>query len=807
MYQSGFRFVRFVFLTLSLGLLSACGLPGPGSGTDPQDSGNGNTDTTQYEDVLHIRIQTNEAMRTSWQGDLFNLITPQKAWALRGLEEINSLSTSAISVIRLDEEFRDRGRVPEHFVIKKPDRGAPGYDILFQQVLEKQLNRVVRVILPNDEILYGPLYKAAQGDNIVVVSVASHYVIKKLYDAISTREELQDLLSCDGENTNCAHQSRVKLEHIINLIELVHEYDLEITPEMTVAAALDFFDGTLTLRTMVETGIQEILREKSPVSRGISRAFRIADYTTEDQLRYVDQLHLPRNYNSALFALELLAVEPASNTRRVGIGASTSRIIPINTATPSNSLPIYPKLGQTSNFLQNRIDSLCFDIPFTRSLMTYTRSNVFSVANSDVFQSHACSSIDTYLSTEGNLMAGSVLLETIDSRSIGWTSNPVYKQLYQVNQYEPYLDPATNPSDVPQYPDSAPWLVSANIMKGENYSIVETGNDTEREELLEDRHVFSWEIHAEESSGEFSTTVMDGKSYGVLSYGLKMYSSNLVSAAPAIELTAATQHWQATSSRLIDVTQPDSHYRSRLLTRNNLHQVTSLTALPAPTTTHIYSAIPTIQDDNNPDTPNGTISPDKGLINVDGGLRPITGHASSNGSHFALVLNKPETGVMHRAFIVGTQLYGGPGAFTQVRYLLQGNTMGLRQDETRLTNLNQSTLVLTNTNSGCVANLTVNSLSASQNIVENTVEAPTTQSQSTTPSATCSITGSKISITFASVLGQSLTLTGFFSKAEADAETSNLINLLWLQGNNMGLVFATRDQELEPGFPDQLIID
>lgn len=798
MYQSGFRFVRFFLLTLCLGFLSACGLPGPGSGIDPQDSDDEN-DTNQYEDVLHIRIQTNDAMRTSWQGDLFNLITPQKAWALRGLEEINSLSTNSISVIRLDEEFNEHS-IPEHFAIKK-SRSGIGYDILFQEALEKQLNRVVRVTLPNDEVMYGPLYKAISGDNIVVVSVASHYVIKKLYDNITTREELEDLLSCDGVNTNCSHQSRVKLEHIINLIELVHEYDLEITPEMTVAAALDFFDGTLTLRTMVETGIQEILREKSPITHGTSRAFRTTDgYDPE-------QLNRALNYNSTVFALELLTVEPESDTRRVGIGASTSRIIPMNTATPRNSLPIYPRLGQTSNFFQNRTDSLSFDIPFTRSLMTYTRSNVFSVANSDIFQSLAAASIDTYLSTEGNLMAGSVLEQTIDSSSIGWQSNPIYKQLYRVNQYEPNLDPDRPYYQTTEYPDSAPWLVSASAMKGENYNIVGVGNATERAELLEDRYVFSWEIHAEETPTEFSTTVMEGKSYGVLSYGLKMYSSNVVSAVPAIELTAATTQWDAATSRQFNVTQPSTHYRTRSLTRNNQHLVTSLTTLPASTATHIYSAVPTIEDDNDPQTANGTVAPNKGLLSVDGGLRPITGHASSNGSHFALVLNKPGSGAMHREFIVGTQLDGGPGAFSQVRYQLQGNTMELLYDETRLTNLNQSTLELTNTNNGCLASLTISSLSVSQDIFENTVGAPTATTQNTTSSATCSITGSEISITFASVLGQSLTLTGFFSKTEDDAETSNLINLLWLQGSNVGLVFATRDQELEPGFPDQLIID
>lgn len=793
MHISNSCLLRFVLLGFSLILLSACGLPGPGSSTSPQDQNNNNP-LTAYEDVVHVRIQGTDEMLASWQNDLFKLVTPEKAYALSGLNEYNNLGNNAISVITLDANFSDRGRIAEHFAVRKNNSGQ-GYDILFQQTLEKQLNRVIRVRLPNDEVMYGPLYSVVSGANIVIVNVASHYVISKLYDAITSSAQLQDLLSCrQGEierDTNCAHQSRAKVKHIVNLIELVHNYDLNIAPSMNVQDAIELFDSTPAIREMVETGIQEILRETSPITHGISRAFNLIDgYEPE-------QLHRPLSYNSTWFGLELDQVDPEALANRVSIGVSTSRTIPMNTLTPNNVLPIYPRLTHTAQFFQIRTDELSVDIPFTRSTMTYSRPSLFEVSNSDTFQAHSVASIDTFLSTQGNIMAGSVLEQTIDAQSIGWQSNPVYKQLYRVNQYEPNLTANSSATNTPLYPDSAPWLVSANFIKAENYSILRQNNTNVRSDQLEDRYVFSWEVHSEETDTEFNASNLTGKTYGVIRYGLRLGQSD-----PVAQLTAETLQWEVLSASQIRSTQPDTHFRSLRLSRNTNHATSGSTELAPATTFHAYTTTQTVRAQAQTGT---TTSQNRGLITLDGGTRPTVGHASNNGSHFSLVINKPDVAVADRGFIVASELSSGPGAFNEVHYMLQGNTMGLSAEDTRLSSLNQSSLILSNSVGGCTAELTVKHFSISHDVADNLISVPVVQTEPVAVSSSCEIEGSKITVQFADIMGQALTLKGFFANAETSSNPGNLINLLWLQNDNLGLVFAAREQILQPGFPNQAI--
>jgi hypothetical protein len=54
------------------------------------------------------------------------------------------------------------------------------------------------------------------------------------------------------------------------------------------------------------------------------------------------------------------------------------------------------------------------------------------------------------------------------------------------------------------------------------------------------------------------------------------------------------------------------------------------------------------------------------------------------------------------------------------------------------------------------------------------------------------------------MFGQALTLKGFISpQGEIDDSSNipgNVISLLWIQDDNLGLVFATKDQQLSPTF-------
>jgi hypothetical protein len=63
-----------------------------------------------------------------------------------------------------------------------------------------------------------------------------------------------------------------------------------------------------------------------------------------------------------------------------------------------------------------------------------------------------------------------------------------------------------------------------------------------------------------------------------------------------------------------------------------------------------------------------------------------------------------------------------------------------------------------------------------------------------------------VELGFADVFGQPLTLRGFATWSESGTEPTNLLNLLWIQNDTLGLVLATRDQERNPHFEGQILL-
>ncbi len=802
---------RLSYLLLGVFILSACGVPGPGSARNGSQSSK-DDDTSNYAEVLTVRVEVNQAMRVadSWQEHLYDWLTPSKAFALSGLEDTMQLDPNRISIITLNARFQSRGIISPTPRVTKKQSGL-GYNVQLQQAVVKQLNKVIRVSLPNGEVLYSPLYNVATGSTTVVVNVASHYVLKKLYDALPDEDALTRLLSCrlnqQETETNCPYQNRVKLKHIVNLIELVNNFDLAIDSNLSVAQVMNLFDDTPALRRMVEAGIAEILNARSPAARGTSRNFLQSDGYQSSQL------HQSASYNSTFLSFELTQKSPQNAVKEVLYGAATSRVVQRNEV--SNNLPIYPLLTHTTQFFQLRTDELTVDVPFTRTTLNYLTGNRYQAENNNIVQSHSVASIDSFLGTFGNIFAGSVVEQTIDSQSVGWQTNPIYKQLYRVNPYEPNLSAGANPNNTTEYPRTAPWLLSANYIKGENYRISRSGTGNQRTDFLEDRHIFAWEIHGKETDRNFNTGRMIGKHYGVVRFSLNLRSPANQTVTDVMTLTAETLLWSATSGNQIRSSQPNrdsesdtethSYYSSHQIVRNSLSQTSAAVSLPATTTDHAYTAVPAEKVVPSAGT---TEFVQTGLLRVDAGTQPTQGHVANAGNHFALAQNNNNLG---RGIVIGTQLAGST-QFEGDEYVLQGNAMSMNGTNTALLNLNGSTLRLHTIEADrrCSAELTINTFEVAQNHETNVISDPISRSQSSTQNSVssngCRQKGGKLEIRFDQVLDKPLTLKGFIADKESSSAKANLLNLIWVQNDTLGLVFATRQQNLNPHFENQGVL-
>ena len=150
-----------------------------------------------------------------------------------------------------------------------------------------------------------------------------------------------------------------------------------------------------------------------------------------------------------------------------------------------------------------------------------------------------------------------------------------------------------------------------------------------------------------------------------------------------------------------------------------------------------------------------------------------------------------------------------------------GNTFGINDDANTLRNVNNSILTLSDRIEGDLSNDCNAEISGSSVFIEhtvgieidqNTLSDALTETTDSLQSASCIMDGNRIEIKFNALAGaaqntmfsQALTLKGFITQQDAvDGNTTipgNVISLLWIQDDNLGLVFATKDQQLSPTF-------
>ncbi len=795
----------FLVIVLIASLIQACGVPGPGGGRKKNTS---DADPSPAE-IISIRVEATDQMLASWQRSLYHLLTPKHALALTGLSERSSLSENQISVVSLDHNFQESNVSPTpEYQVRKKTSGS-GYEIQFNALYEEQINRVVKVTLSNTQVLYAPLYTQANENEAITVNVASHYVLQKLFEEIDTAEKLQQMLPCDSSD-DCPTQHEVKSALLANLSELVQDFDIDVPNSSTISSALDLLDENRDLRRHVETAAREITREAlidnlgntafSPIAKGTKRSFGLTDGDLLSQLNYNQE------YNSVWFSLFMDDVLPfpSNSQNEIAIAAASSKIVTKEEL--GSAFPAYPYFNQNTSLLEIRRDTLSSDIPFTRTALIIDETNRFSLDTSEPTNSFSFGISDTFLSNQGFLLADHNTLQSIlkpdVGAELGWSANPTFSKYYLANDYEPDTSPSSGGAsdERPDYGASPTWLLNANYNAGGVY--LDTDSDPSkfsRGAKQEALNMFTWEIHSLETDSNFSDNVLSGTDYGVISLSLKLAATNEV-----LSLFAETSEWNAQGGLM-----RESNAETKTLVRSSDNTVTGVnTVADQSMGDQDYFDIETERATR--EHPTG-ISENRGLIGLNGGAQAPYGHATQDGKHLAFALNTDERG---RGLIIATELreVSAEPVFNGEWYQLQGHTMGMLTSRNFITNLNGSRLQIEDripsdpADIDCHAELFPETLTLEHNINTNVLNPPSISTPSTIQSSACRLDGGRIELEFANFDGQALLLKGFVSVQDEalsnDTTPGEVINLIWSQADNLGLVFALKEQVLAPEFDE-----
>jgi len=756
--------------------------------------------STQTSQVTYcLAVEATDTMIASWQSDLFNILTPGKAYAFRGLSTVQAKSVEVIQVNENLEEITST-IIPPYTVQENSALGT--YSISFDDIPPGRLDVVARVTLDNGQVLFAPfiaLNVEINNSPEVIVNVVSDFQIKQLYNKLSTPEDLANLLPCpdNADHFDCINQPIAKQNNWGGLTHLVQNYEIDIPASMTIPQAFEFLNGTAEFKKHIHTGINEILRDQTPFVGGTARDLELLDLSDEE----LQNLISSKSYNSSLFILAFNKIAPDSAAPDASISTSISTTF--EEVFGDVSVFTYPELTE---FIQNfsvSITSLAGDFPFERRSLVQTADNQISLVPP---QNNAFTSApgNSYLTRQGFYVSGKVPFQTITDKTetsgMGW-------------QFDPYMHLLYSASADGGEPNS---LLSSFVSNGSSFIITtEDGSTWDRQTKLEEQSLFSWTIHNEiDISGEFTTAIISEKNYGIVSYSVKLNDTGSI-----LETTGKLAKWEATDGLTIAESQPtllvpaggEQHYQTYNFTRNDLQSLNvstiDINSTPA---NRAYKAILTVKSvpvtDSNPD---GIAANNVGRLEISApdvtlDIDKSTASSTPDGSMLTVTLDEDNAG---QGLIQAMELRQTAPIFlsdTPITYRLAGNSFGANAASNILRNYSGSKMTIT----GSSVSLTLNSIESTHNVSNQNIT-DLTELTEVTASGTIAILDGAVRIHFSDVAGKELIFKGFVSKVldEANTETTqpgNLMTLLMTHGydaagNNhatIGLVHAFKEQSL-----------
>lgn len=808
--------LRASLILLASLLLVACGSPGIGSATVSPIGGS----STNYVTTLSVIIELNSGMRadlntpvpaSQWDEQLFAFLTPSQAHAFTGIGATQSIDPGDISVVELDADFTARvtNDIPNYEVVEN-DGAAGGYLIKFEEQISPQINHVIRVRLGNGKVLYGPMFETGgsfdedggleNAGNPIYINIGTHYIIKTLFEAIPDAETLNDLLPCPANSTTCNTQYQRKNNLLSYIAVTARDFSIDFDSDLSFDEALELLEGRIDFASNIEAAVNEIVRSSPSLATGqedILSQFALAPWSKE--------------YHSSYFSIGLNNYDPDGDGQKVQYSSASSTIIENSIDTSLT----YPNLVNTS-FIpsstdQVRYETLVPELPFLQdhlvlnsSTATYTEEEYpryFSATSSS-----DRIALDTFMSDQGFVLFDRSIGQQIPNLNdddpvdgyLGVEYSPVYSKLYQSNQTLPayltdpnvdFRDPETNEINPIDYGDSPTWLSSAYLGGGSAFQLGSNRNNFSRDSEQERYQLFTWEVHGlytDDSPNENTSFV--GREYGAVNLAMQLDDDD-----PLIDLQAHTFFWEG-EVRQFRQSQPDGgHYQSHLIRRNIDDSIVAPAATnDTSTTTRVFN----LPDSEDIDDYNGRMRLDQGSQNSEG-------HVSQNTAYMSFVQHNDIDG---KGLILASELRTTPAEFgdsdTPSLYLLQGNWIQITADSTAFINLGGSSIAIEQAGTGtCDATLSLQlgevRHTLDGDLLASTLEAGTTDY--TSVSCTHSAQG-EVAISFNDLpeTGKSLTLKGFMTHADDESSSApgNLMNLLWVQDDALGLVFAHLDQNL-----------
>jgi hypothetical protein len=802
-----FKTSLITLLLVSLFGLQACGLPEEQGGSD---GSTGNIDDSSEDAVTDNDISLGKTI----------IINAER---INGETDISLGDVSFVSLSPSFAEITD-GSLPEWEVVRSDTTG--NIELYLESDYVERINHVVKLDFGRGETYYASIPYVPSELNTtkqVTVNIFSHYLLKKLFDQIPDSDSLKVLQPCttNDPSIGCEHQPRAKQDYLAMVNDMVSQYSFGLSTTLTVSTALNAIETIDEARRQVESALTEITRETSPFAKGTVREVTGFGIDSTGNA-YTTPPPDSKTYNSAFFALSLSELNPANTQESVIVAASNSTII--GNKELANELPAYPQYKHTTYVNELRRDSALFvDIPYERTTLTINDIDNAELDRTEPTNAYASlTTPDSFLSRQGQLLEGRVLSQTIpggvsDAKDIGWEYQPVFTKLYHANEYEPdSLFITGQETDEIDYGAEPTWLTAANFSRAATFQL-DTSNI--RGDRIEGVNLFSWEVHALQTPSTFTSSALNGKKYGVISFAQKLNDSD---SSSTVELFGETMNWNANAG-IFSLSQSLSnpHYRSYTLSReadNSIQALQERLSIIESTRSYFTEA----SEVASATEPSGIATKNLGIMKLDGGSEAPIGHISENGSYFAFTFNTSDTSTTTdrgNGIIIGMELedivspvFPDLDDDSQFIYQLQGNSFTILGESNTLQNLNGSTLQITDrlasepdSNTHCHATLNLSRLSVSHTLNEqkNSLSDIEIDSQTGLESSGCTINQSETEITYDNVFGQALTLKGFISRS-GDGDTKdvpgNLLSLLWLQDNTVGLIFAGKNQNLKANF-------
>lgn len=763
------RLIPLIILTLSLLLLNGCGGSGSGGSLDPiadkPPSFGGSTKPDTWDekppaiptnpntDDIVVSVEASPSMIAGWKEHVFDMLTPAKAYAFRGLSLVEARSVSVVQLSRFPS-VKLTPTIDITHTTKRNADGTYGINFVSRSVPTSRMDLMVRVLLSNGETLWAPIIRSG---STLKVNVVSTFVVETFFAALTTSNlSLSNLLPCSSD-LGCPNQHEARATLWQGLVANAQSFDTTIPANTNLTDTKVFLSHQADFMNFVTTGVNLIVNQG--FVGAISKPLDTLELSKADS----------NSFNSVFFSMGIANDKPNNDIPGAAITNRTAAVAG-KTADDGTEVSTFPAISELEFVTTISTRALFGDIPnVRRSLTLETGSgNVLNANQGAEINSFSSDPSSSFAGVDGTTKYGQTPLQVITGRDsnnvIGWLTNPLFSS-FSSNSTRDYL-------------------LAAPVSTGRSYALNQLADSSfQRTSVLEEIADFNYMIHlkAMPNGGFDAVATTDQKTYGVVSLRQEIAAN----ASQLHAMTVATKQW-ATNSGIINETQPSTgllnHFSTISTSRNSAFESSGITTNQDNSQTYSLSdAFVNVYDVVNKqlvDEAVGRIALEKaGQIMQEGAVSP-------DGKLIATYLSN--TSIASRGFNQGIELTGVTPDLADSEYFFQGHIFTTNTSDDELSSLTGSSITIDDSQT---ATLTLKQQYKRINLSTQTVsELENKQALETQPNASIVQSSQQIQMTFTDIFGNDLILKGFVS---ADG---NLMAFVARLGNGIGIIYAFRKQ-------------